>query len=165
MHASRRQATFGKSIVGLKVTRFDGRRIGLLRSLWREIAKFFSSAVLMLGYILAAFTPRKQALHDLMSATYVVREGPARVIPALAVAVAGFALPMVVVPMVVGAAVLSQHDRHGARHDFGAAAHEASRAARYACREGDSETGSDSRAGCTAASLPGAGAASGPSWW
>ncbi len=107
MHASRRQATFGKSIVGLKVTRFDGRRIGLLRALWREIAKFFSSAVLMLGYILAAFTPRKQALHDLMSATYVVREGPARVIPALAVAVAGFALPMVVVPMVVGAAVLS----------------------------------------------------------
>ena len=107
MHASRRQATFGKSIVGLKVTRFDGRRIGLLRSLWREIAKFFSSAVLMLGYILAAFTPRKQALHDLMSATYVVREGPARVISALAVTVAGFALPMVVGPMIVGAAVLS----------------------------------------------------------
>jgi uncharacterized RDD family membrane protein YckC len=107
MHASRRQATFGKSIVGLKVTRFDGRRIGLLRSLWREIAKLFSSAVLMLGYILAAFTPRKQALHDLMSATYVVREGPARVVSALAVAVAGFALPMVVGPMIVGAAVLS----------------------------------------------------------
>jgi uncharacterized RDD family membrane protein YckC len=107
MHASRRQATFGKSIVGLKVTRFDGRRIGLLRSLWREIAKFFSSAVLMLGYILAAFTPRKQALHDLMSATYVVREGPSRVVTALAVAVAGFALPVVVGPMILGAAVLS----------------------------------------------------------
>ena len=107
MHASRRQATFGKSIVGLKVTRFDGRRIGLLRSLWREIAKFFSSAVLMLGYILAAFTPRKQALHDLMSATYVVREGPSRVVTALAVAVGGFALPMVVGPMILGAAVLS----------------------------------------------------------
>jgi hypothetical protein len=42
-----------------------------------------------------------------MSATYVVREGPARVIPALAVAVAGFALPMVVGPMIVGAAVLT----------------------------------------------------------
>jgi uncharacterized RDD family membrane protein YckC len=107
MHASRRRATFGKSIVGLRVTRFDGRRISLLRSLWREIAKFFSSAVLLLGYIMAGFTPRKQALHDLMSATYVVREGPARVIPALAVAVAGFALPMVVGPMIVGAAVVS----------------------------------------------------------
>jgi uncharacterized RDD family membrane protein YckC len=107
MHASRRQATFGKSIVGLKVTRFDGRRITMLRSLWREIAKAFSAAVVMLGYIMAAFTPRKQALHDLMSATYVVREGPARVIPALAVAVAGFALPAVVGPMILGAAVVS----------------------------------------------------------
>ena len=47
------------------------------------------SSASLLGYIMAAFTPRKQALHDLMSATYVVREGPARVIPALAVAVAG----------------------------------------------------------------------------
>jgi uncharacterized RDD family membrane protein YckC len=107
MHASRRQATFGKSIVGLKVTRFDGRRITILRSLWREIAKVFSAAVVMLGYLMAAFTPRKQALHDLMSATYVVREGPARVIAALAVAVAGFALPSVVGPMILGAAVLS----------------------------------------------------------
>jgi uncharacterized RDD family membrane protein YckC len=108
MHASRRQATFGKAIVGLKVTRFDGRRITILRSLWREIvAKTFSAAVVMLGYIMAAFTPRKQALHDLMSATYVVREGASRVVPALAVAVAGFALPVVVGPMILGAAVVS----------------------------------------------------------
>jgi hypothetical protein len=107
MHASRRRATFGKAIVGLKVTRFDGRRISILRSLWREIAKTASAAVVMLGYIMAAFTPRKQALHDLMSATYVVREGPSRVISALAVAVAGFALPVVVGPMILGAAVLS----------------------------------------------------------
>jgi uncharacterized RDD family membrane protein YckC len=107
MHASRRRATFGKSIVGLIVTRFDGRRISLLRSLWREIAKLFSSAVLLLGYLMTAFTPRKQALHDLMSGTYVVREGPARAIPALAVAVTGFALPLVVGPMIVGSAVVS----------------------------------------------------------
>jgi uncharacterized RDD family membrane protein YckC len=107
MHASRRQATFGKAIVGLKVTRFDGRRISFLRSLWREIAKFFSSAVVMLGYVMAAFTPRKQGLHDLMSATYVVREGPARVVAALAVAVGGFAIPMVVAPMILGAAMVA----------------------------------------------------------
>src|SRR5688572_4545754 len=62
MHASKRQATFGKAIVGLKVARFDGRRISILRSLWREIAKMFSAAVLMLGYLMAAITPRKQGL-------------------------------------------------------------------------------------------------------
>jgi uncharacterized RDD family membrane protein YckC len=107
MHASRRQATFGKAIVGLNVSRFDGRRISILRSLWREVAKIFSAAVLMLGYLMAALTPRKQGLHDLMSATYVVREGPSRIIPALAVAIAGFALPVFVVPMVLDAATLS----------------------------------------------------------
>lgn len=107
MHASGAQATLGKAILGLKVARLDGRRISLLRSLWRELAKIFSAAVLMVGYVLAAFTPRKQGLHDLMAATYVVREGPSRVIPALAVAVAGFALPVVVGPMLVGAALIS----------------------------------------------------------
>jgi uncharacterized RDD family membrane protein YckC len=105
MHASGGQATFGKAIVGLKVCRFDGDRISILRSLWRELAKIFSAAVLMLGYLMAAVLPRKQGLHDLMAATYVVREGPSRVIVAFLVAVAGFAAPVVVVPMVVDAGV------------------------------------------------------------
>jgi len=56
---------------------------------------------------MAAFTPRKQALHDLLASTFVVREGASRVVPALAVAVAGFAAPIVVVPMIVGAAAMS----------------------------------------------------------
>jgi uncharacterized RDD family membrane protein YckC len=107
MHASSGQATFGKAIVGLKVARFDGRRISILRSLWREFAKIFSAAVLMLGYLMAGLMPRKRGLHDLMAATYVVREGPARILPALAVAVAGFAVPVVVGPMVGAAAVMS----------------------------------------------------------
>lgn len=107
MHASALQATLGKAIVGLKVTRFDGRRISILRSAWRELAKIFSAAVFMLGYLVAAFMPRKQGLHDLMAATYVVREGPSRVIAALAVAAAGVALPVVVGPMVASPAVMT----------------------------------------------------------
>ena len=107
MHASALQATLGKAIVGLKVTRFDGDRISILRSAWRELAKICSAAVFMLGYLLAALMPRRQALHDLMAATYVVREGPSRVIAALAVAVAGVALPVVVGPMVGSPAVMA----------------------------------------------------------
>jgi uncharacterized RDD family membrane protein YckC len=105
MHASRGQATFGKAIVGLKVARFDGRRISILRSLWRELAKIVSAALLMLGYLMAAVLPRKQGLHDLLAATYVVREGSSHAVAALAIAVAGFALP-VVIPMVVDAGVI-----------------------------------------------------------
>jgi uncharacterized RDD family membrane protein YckC len=107
MHASARQATFGKAMLGLKVARLDGSRISILRSLGRELAKILSSAVFMVGYIMAAFTGRKQALHDLVASTYVIREGPSRVVPALAVAVAGFALPLVLVPLLIGAAMMS----------------------------------------------------------
>jgi uncharacterized RDD family membrane protein YckC len=108
MHASGGQATFGKAILGLKVARFDGRRISILRALWREIAKIFSAAVLMLGYLMAGFTPRKQGLHDLMAATYVMREGSSHAILALVVAIAGFALPVVVGPMVADPAAISK---------------------------------------------------------
>ena len=107
MHASGRQATFGKALLGLKVARLHGGRISILRSLGRELSKVLSGMVFMLGYVMAGFTPRKQALHDLVASTYVVREGVSRLVPALAVVVAGFVLPVVVVPMFVGAALMS----------------------------------------------------------
>jgi uncharacterized RDD family membrane protein YckC len=111
LHASRLRATFGKAILGLHVTRFDGRRVSVLRALWREIAKIFSSAVFLLGYVIAAVTPRKQALHDLMAATYVAREGVSRVFPALLLVLAGFATPVFVAPMVVDPAVQSAMEK------------------------------------------------------
>jgi uncharacterized RDD family membrane protein YckC len=111
LHASRLRATFGKAILGLHVTRFDGRRVSILRALWREIAKIFSSAVFLLGYVIAAVTPRKQALHDLMAATYVAREGVSRVFPALLLVLAGFATPVFVAPMVVSPAVQSAMEK------------------------------------------------------
>lgn len=111
LHASRLRATFGKAILGLYVTRFDGRRISILRAIWREIAKIFSGAVFLLGYVIAAVTPRKQALHDLMAATYVAREGVSRVFPAFLIVLAGFATPVIVAPMVVDPAVQSAMEK------------------------------------------------------
>lgn len=107
MHASARQATFGKAMLGLKVTGYDGNRISLLRSIGRFLATFISGAVFMLGYLVAGFTKRKQSLHDLIASTYVVREGRAQVVAALAAAVAGFVLPVVLLPMVVGGAAMA----------------------------------------------------------
>ena len=107
MHASARQASIGKAILGLKVARLHGGRISMLRSVGRELSKIVSGMLLLLGYVMAAFTPRKQALHDLVASTYVVREGVSRVVPAVAIAVAGFVVPVVLVPMIVGGAVMS----------------------------------------------------------
>ena len=107
MQASSLQATFGKALLGLRVTGYQGTRISILRSFGRELAKMLSSMVLMIGFVMAAFTGRKQALHDLIASTYVVQEGRRSVVAALATAVVGFALPVVLLPMMAGGAVMS----------------------------------------------------------
>jgi uncharacterized RDD family membrane protein YckC len=107
LHSSPLQGTFGKALLRLRVTGYQGTRISFLRSLGRELAKILSGAVFMIGYILAGFTARKQSLHDLVASTYVVREGKPRIVPALAVLVASFVAPVVAVPMFVAPEVIS----------------------------------------------------------
>lgn len=74
--ASARQATPGKSAMGLIVTDLDGRRISYLRALGRYFAKILSGAILLIGFIMVAFTERKQGLHDMICSTLVVHAKP-----------------------------------------------------------------------------------------
>lgn len=71
-HASGSQATLGKMAVGIKVTDEDGRRISLARGIGRYFATIPSGLILFIGYIMAAFTERKRALHDMIAGTLVV---------------------------------------------------------------------------------------------
>ncbi|RID86535.1 RDD family protein [Peribacillus asahii] len=71
MHASKWQGTLGKMIVGIKVTDLNGQRISFLRALGRYFATILSS-ILYIGYIIAAFTEKKQSLHDFVAKTVVV---------------------------------------------------------------------------------------------
>lgn len=68
-----RQATVGKKMLGLKVTDLQGRRIGLGRASWRLVAKILSALPLGAGFLMAAFTPRRQGLHDRLAGTLVLR--------------------------------------------------------------------------------------------
>lgn len=76
MECSSHQATLGKMAVGVKVTDLDGRRIGFARATGRFWGKVISQMILYIGYIMAAFTPRKQSLHDMMAGTLVVLRNP-----------------------------------------------------------------------------------------
>lgn len=71
--SSRWQATPGKMLLGLKVTDLEGRRITFLRATGRVAGKWVSGLLLGMGYVLVAFTDRKQGLHDLMARTLVRR--------------------------------------------------------------------------------------------
>jgi len=74
MEASPWRATIGKRVVGVKVTTLDGQRIDFGRATARLLAKFgLSLALLGLGFVLAGVDARKQALHDKVAGTLVMR--------------------------------------------------------------------------------------------
>jgi uncharacterized RDD family membrane protein YckC len=74
MESSERQATFGKAAMSLKVTNGEGRRLSFGHATGRFFAKLVSGLIpFAIGYIMAAFTERKQALHDLIAGTLVLR--------------------------------------------------------------------------------------------
>jgi len=69
-----KQATLGKQLVGVKVTDQAGARLSFGHATGRYFAKIVSGMIPFgLGYVMAAFTERKQALHDLIAGTFVVR--------------------------------------------------------------------------------------------
>ena len=70
--SSARQATPGKMVMGIFVTDLDGNRISFLKALGRTLAKVLSKAICYVGYIVALFTARNQALHDLLANTLVL---------------------------------------------------------------------------------------------
>lgn len=77
--ASAKQATPGKMALGLIVTDPSGARVSYLRAAGRFVLKLIMLLVFLpgvLGIILAAFTPRKQGLQDMLTKTVVVRGKP-----------------------------------------------------------------------------------------
>ena len=68
-----KQATVGKMAFGIKVTDLAGERISFARATGRHFGKLVSSIILGIGFLMAAFTARKQALHDMMASCLVVR--------------------------------------------------------------------------------------------
>lgn len=66
------QATPGKRVLGIKVVDQDGHRITLARSTGRWFAAALSYLTFYIGFLMAAFTDRKLALHDMVASTRVV---------------------------------------------------------------------------------------------
>ncbi|MFI5030521.1 MAG: RDD family protein [Reyranellales bacterium] len=65
--------TLGKRAVGLRVVTEQGERISFARSTGRCFAKIVSGLLLLIGFLMAAFTERKRGLHDMIAGTVVVK--------------------------------------------------------------------------------------------
>jgi len=74
MESSEWQATVGKKMLGLVVTDMAGQRVSFWRATARHFAKIITNMVpAFIGYIMAAFTEKKQALHDMLAECLVLR--------------------------------------------------------------------------------------------
>lgn len=74
-----RQATLGKMAVGLKVTTVDGGKPTLGKLALREIVgKFLDVITIGIGYLMVAFTEKKQGLHDKLADTVVIYDSARR---------------------------------------------------------------------------------------
>lgn len=74
LESSSKQATLGKMALGIVVTDLSGNRISFGRANGRYWGKIVSAIILLIGFIMAGFTQKKQALHDIMAGTLVVKE-------------------------------------------------------------------------------------------
>ena len=72
MECSPMQGTLGKRALRLKVTDLNGRRIRFGRAFGRYWARPLSAMPWQIGCIMAGFTAKKQALHDMLAGTLVI---------------------------------------------------------------------------------------------
>ena len=74
MESSSTQGTLGKMALGIIVTDMNRGRVSLGRATGRHFAKFVSVLTLLIGYIMAGFTDKKQALHDMIADCLVLKK-------------------------------------------------------------------------------------------
>ena len=73
LESSQKQATLGKMALGLKVTDMRGEPISFGRATGRYFGKYLSALILCIGFLMIGWTAKKQALHDLMAGTLVLK--------------------------------------------------------------------------------------------
>jgi uncharacterized RDD family membrane protein YckC len=67
--------TIGKMVFGLKVIDVNDKPLTWSTVLFRElIGKFISKTILFIGFLVAAFSTKKQGIHDMIADTTVIHE-------------------------------------------------------------------------------------------
>lgn len=74
LEASVWQASLGKKIMRLKVINLDGSRPNVYQCTARNLLKFLSGMILFIGFMMAGWTARKQALHDMVAHMLVIKQ-------------------------------------------------------------------------------------------
>jgi uncharacterized RDD family membrane protein YckC len=76
MESSKVQATVGKLALGLIVTDMNGAKLDFGKAFIRNLCRIISNLTMLIGYIIAGFTEKRQALHDIIAGTLVIKKNP-----------------------------------------------------------------------------------------
>lgn len=71
---SKKQASIGKMLIGVKVTDEQGKPIGYGKALGRNLAKLIGIATLGIGFFSGFFDRKQQCLHDKIAGTLVIKD-------------------------------------------------------------------------------------------
>ncbi len=71
--SSKHQATPGMMVLSIRIVGYDGKKISFWRAFGRFLASNLSWIFFGIGYLMIAFTPRKQGLHDYIAKTLVIK--------------------------------------------------------------------------------------------
>lgn len=76
MESSKLQGTVGKLALGIIVTDMNGAKLDFGKAFIRNLCRVISNMTLLIGYIIAGFTEKRQALHDIIAGTLVIKKNP-----------------------------------------------------------------------------------------
>jgi len=74
MESSKFGGTLGKMAVNIKVVDMEGNPISFGRATGRYFSRIITNMTFLIGYIIAGFTEKKQALHDLIASCLVIQK-------------------------------------------------------------------------------------------
>ncbi len=74
LEGSRKQASIGKMLIGVKVTDEQGKPLGYGKALARNLAKLIGVVTLGFGFLSGFFDRRQQCLHDKIAGTLVIKD-------------------------------------------------------------------------------------------
>lgn len=72
MESSKYGGTLGKIAVGIKVVDMNGNKVTFGKATGRYFSRIVTNMTLFVGYIMAGFTEKKQALHDIIAGCLVI---------------------------------------------------------------------------------------------
>jgi len=74
MESSKFQGSVGKMALGIIVVDTAGQKLDFAKAFIRNLCKIISTFIFFIGYIIAGFTDKKQALHDIIASTLVIKK-------------------------------------------------------------------------------------------